>query len=117
MTPEEKDLLHEVLSNVYQQFVRAIADGRDMEESDILPYADGRIFSGQQALDLGFVDRMGDLNDAIQVAANLAKIHGRPVIVRKERRRAFTIWDLFQDKLNLVPGLAATSPRLEYRLR
>src|SRR4029079_5702466 len=89
MTPEEKDLLHEVLSNVYQQFVRAIADGRDMEESDILPYADGRIFSGQQALDLGFVDRMGDLNDAIQVAANLAKIHGRPVIVRKERRRAF----------------------------
>jgi protease-4 len=117
MTADEKELLHGVLSNVYQQFVKAIADGRDMEESDILPYADGRIFSGQQALDLGFVDRMGDLNDAIQVAATLGKIHGRPVVVRKERRRALSIWDLFQNKLHLVPGLGQTSPRLEYRLR
>ena len=117
MTAEEKDLLHGVLTNVYQQFVRAIADGRDMEESDILPYADGRIFSGQQALDLGFVDRMGDLNDAIQLAAGMADIRGRPVIVRKERRRPFSVLDLFQDKLHLVPGLTQSGPRLEYRLR
>jgi protease-4 len=117
MTPDEKELLHGVLSNVYQQFVRAIADGRDMEESDILPYADGRIFSGQQALDYGFVDRMGDLNDAISVAAGMADIRGRPVIVRKERRRPFSLLDLFQDKLNLVPGLTQSGPRLEYRLR
>jgi protease-4 len=116
MTPEEKDLLHGVLTNVYHQFVKAIADGRGLEESDILPYADGRIFSGEQALDLGFVDRMGDLNDAIQVAATLAKIHGRPVVVRKERRRV-SILDLFQDKLHLVPGMSGTGPRLEYRLR
>ncbi len=116
MTPEEKDLLHGVLSSVYKQFVRAIADGRDMEESDILPYADGRIFSGKQAMDLGFVDRMGDLNDAIQVAANMAHIHGRPVVVRKERRRV-SVLDLFQEKLHLVPGLTQSGPRLEYRLR
>jgi len=116
MTPEEKELLHGVLSSVYKQFVGAIADGRGMEESDILPYADGRIFSGRQAMDLGFVDRMGDLNDAIQVAANMAHIRGRPVVVRKERRRV-SFLDLFQDKLHLVPGLTESGPRLEYRLR
>jgi protease-4 len=116
MTPEEKSLLHDVLTNVYRQFVKAIADGRGMEESDILPYADGRIFSGEQALDLGFVDRMGDLNDAIQLAADKAHIQGRPVVVRKERRRV-SLLDLFQDKLHLVPGMSGTGPRLEYRLR
>jgi protease-4 len=116
MTPDEKALLQGVLSNVYQQFVNAISDGRDMERSDILPYADGRIFSGDQARDLGFVDRLGDLNDAIQLAGNMAGIKGRPVVVRKERRRV-SVLDLFQDKLRLVPGLSETGPRLEYRLR
>jgi protease-4 len=116
MTPDEKALLQGVLSNVYQQFVTAISDGRDMEKSDILPYADGRIFSGDQARDLGFVDRLGDLNDAIQLAGAMAGIKGRPVVVRKERRR-MSVLDLFQDKLRLVPGLSETGPRLEYRLR
>ncbi|HYQ89835.1 MAG TPA: signal peptide peptidase SppA [Candidatus Binatia bacterium] len=116
MTPDEKALLQGVLSNVYQQFVTAISDGRDMEKGDILPYADGRIFSGDQARDLGFVDRLGDLNDAIQLAGTMAGIKGRPVVVRKERRRV-SVLDLFQDKLRLVPGLSEMGPRLEYRLR
>jgi len=116
MTTEEKALLQGVLSNVYEQFVKAISDGRDMEKGDILPYADGRIFSGDQAHELGFVDRLGDLNDAIQLAANMADIKGRPIVVRKERRHV-SFLDLFQDKLRLVPGLSDSGPRLEYRLR
>jgi protease-4 len=116
MTPEERQLLQGVLSNVYEQFVSAIAEGRDLERNDILPYADGRIFSGSQALDYGFVDRLGDLDDAIRLAGGLAGIAGRPVVVRKERRR-MSIVDLFQDKLRFVPGLSQTGPRLEYRLR
>ncbi len=116
MTPDEKALLQGVLSNVYEQFVNAIADGRGMEKSDILPYADGRIFSGSQALEYGFVDRLGDLDDAIKLAGEMGKIQGRPVVVRKERRRV-SVLDLFQDKLRLVPGLSQSGPQLEYRLR
>ena len=116
MTPEERDLLQTVLSNVYEQFVSAIAEGRGLERRDILPYADGRIFSGDQAQAYGFVDRLGDLNDAIQLAASMADIKGRPVVVRKERRRV-SLLDLFQDKLQLVPGFSQSGPRLEYRLR
>jgi len=116
MTPDEKGLLQGVLSNVYEQFVNAIADGRGMEKSDILPYADGRIFSGSQALEYGFVDRLGDLDDAIKLAGEMGKIQGRPVVVRKERRRV-SFLDLFQDKMRLVPGLNQSGPELEYRLR
>lgn len=116
MTPGEKELLQTVLSNVYEQFVSAISEGRGLERRDILPYADGRIFSGDQAQAYGFVDRLGDLNDAIQLAASMADIKGRPVVVRKERRRV-SLLDLFQDKLRLVPGLSQSGPRLEYRLR
>ena len=116
MTPEERQLLQETLSSVYEQFVNAIAEGRGLDRRDILPYADGRIFSGDQAHDLGFVDRLGDLNDAIQLAATMADIKGRPVVVRKVRRRMSLI-DLFQEKLNLVPGLSRSGPSLEYRLR
>jgi protease-4 len=116
MTPDEKGLLQGVLSNVYEQFVNAIAEGRGMEKKDILPYADGRIFSGSQALEYGFVDRLGDLDDAIKLAGEMGKIQGRPVVVRKERRRA-SVLDLFQDKMRLVPGLSQSGPQLEYRLR
>ncbi|HMI32451.1 MAG TPA: signal peptide peptidase SppA [Candidatus Limnocylindrales bacterium] len=116
MTAEERQLLQGVLSNVYDQFVSAISEGRGLERSEILPYADGRIFSGSQALDYGFVDRLGDLDDAIQLAGGLAGISGHPVVVRKERRR-MSIVDLFQDKLRFVPGLSQAGPRLEYRLR
>jgi protease-4 len=116
MTAEERELLQAVLSNVYEQFVDVISEGRNLDREDILPYADGRIFSGDQARDYGFVDRLGDLNDAILLAAGMAGIAGRPTVVKKERRRV-SFLDLFQQKLDLVPGLGESSPRLEYRLR
>ena len=116
MTSEERELLQGVLSNVYEQFVDAVSEGRNLDREDILPYADGRIFSGDQARDYGFVDRLGDLNDAIQLAAGMAGIEGRPTVVKKERHKV-SVLDLFQEKLNMVPGLAESGPRLEYRLR
>ncbi len=116
MTPEEQKLLEDVLGNVYDQFIDAIAEGRDLDRQDILPYADGRIFSGDQALGYGFVDRMGDLNDAIDLAAQMAGIRGRPSIVHKERRKV-SILDLFDEKVNQVTGLSSKGPVLEYRLR
>ncbi len=45
--------------NVYDQFIDAIAEGRSLNREDILPYADGRVFTGDQALEYGFVDRLG----------------------------------------------------------
>jgi len=115
MTGDEKELLQGVLTNVYEQFVDAISEGRGIEREEILPYADGRIFSGDQALEYGLVDRLGDYNDAIQLAADMAGIEGKPSIVRKERRRV-SVLDFFAEQLHLVPGLSQSGPRLEYRL-
>jgi protease-4 len=116
MTDDERKLLEGVLSNVYDQFVDAIVEGRSLAREDILPYADGRIFSGDQAQEYGFVDRLGDLDDAIQLAGQMAGISGQPVVVRKERRRV-SFWDFLDNKMNQVTGLSSRGPRLEYRLR
>jgi protease-4 len=119
MTEDERNLLQDVLTNVYDQFIEAIADGRSLNREDILPYADGRVFTGDQALEYGFVDRLGDLDDAIQMAAKMGGIRGRPSVVRKDRRRV-SLLDFLDEKMNQlsgVTGLAASGPRLEYRLR
>jgi protease-4 len=119
LTEDERNLLQDVLTNVYDQFIEAIADGRSLNREDILPYADGRVFTGDQALDYGFVDRLGDLDDAVQMAAKMGGIRGRPSIVRKDRRRV-SVFDFLDEKMNQLSGatgLAASGPRLEYRLR
>ena len=116
MTDEERTLLQGVLGNVYDQFIDAIVDGRGMKKEDILPYADGRIFSGDQALEYGFVDKLGSLEDAIEMASSMVKIEGRPSVVRKERRRV-SLFDFFDEKMNPVREILGSGPRLEYRLR
>lgn len=116
MTDDERKLLQDVLTNVYDQFVDVIVDGRDLAREDILPYADGRIFSGDQAQEYGFVDRVGDLDEAIRLAGRMAGITGQPVVVRKERVRV-SFWDFLDTKMNQVAGLSSRGPRLEYRLR
>jgi len=119
MTDDERTLLQGVLSNVYDQFVDAIVEGRNLEKKDVLPYADGRVFSGDQALDYGFVDRLGDLDDAIDMAGKMAGIHGKPAIVKKERRRV-SLLDFLDQKMNQLgetAGFSSSGPRLEYRLR
>jgi protease-4 len=116
MTEDERNLLQEVLGNVYDQFIEAIVEGRGMAKEDILPYADGRIFSGDQALDYGFVDRLGSLEDAIEMASDMGGIEGHPSVVRKERRRV-SVLDFFEDKMNPMKQLLGSGPRLEFRLR
>ena len=119
MTDEERELLQGVLTNVYDQFVDAIAEGRGMSRDRILPYADGRVFSGDQAQEYGFVDVLGDLDDAIDIAGELGGIGGNPSVVRKERRRV-TLLDFLDEKMNLmgrVAGIRPSGPLLEYRLR
>jgi len=116
MTDDERTLLQEVLGNVYDQFIEAIVEGRGMAKEDILPYADGRIFSGDQAMEYGFVDRLGSLEDAIEMASDMAGIQGRPSVVRKERRRV-SVFDFFDEKMNPMKQFLGSGPRLEYRLR
>jgi protease-4 len=78
MTDEERRFLEGLLANVHAQFIAAVAKGRKLPEDQIRPLADGRIYSGQQALDLHLVDVLGGLRDAVELAATRGGIHGEP---------------------------------------
>ena len=87
MTPEEKELLQEVIDTVHQQFIRAVAEGRKLPMEKVAAIADGRIFSGEQALALGLVDELGNLEDTIDMAAQMAGVKGKPTVVYPRKRK------------------------------
>lgn len=81
LTPEERQILQTLINNAYEQFVNAIATGRNIPKEKVLEFADGRIFTGEQAKTLGIVDEIGSRIDAINLAAKLAGIEGTPHII------------------------------------
>jgi protease IV len=89
LTSEGREILQTLVDNVHGQFVRAVAKGRKMEEAKVRKLADGRVYSGEQAKELGLVDVLGNMEDAIELAAKRAGIEGVPQVVysRMERQR------------------------------
>jgi protease IV len=92
MTPEEKRIMQEVLDNVHQQFIQAVAQGRKLDQSKVIQIADGRILTGEQAKNLGLVDQMGNLQDTIDITAKLVGIVGKPKVLYPKKR--FSIFEL-----------------------
>jgi len=92
MTPEEKRIMQEVLDNVHQQFIQAVAEGRKLDRSKVVQIADGRIMTGEQAKNLGLVDQMGNLQDTIDITAKMVGIEGKPNVIYPKRR--LSIWEL-----------------------
>lgn len=80
MTSEERAIIQVMVDDIYSQFVEVVAEGRKMDVEQVRKLADGRIFTGNQAKKLGLVDELGNMYDAIDGAAALAGISGKPVI-------------------------------------
>ena len=87
MSPEERRILGTMLDDVHRQFIAAVATGRHMDEAKIQPLADGRVYSGEQALRLGLVDQLGNFQDAITLAAEQAGITGEPQVIRAQQQK------------------------------
>lgn len=116
MSPEEQKLLQNVVDDVHQQFVEAIVKGRNLPVADVRKIADGRIMTGQQALELKLVDEMGGLEKTIELLAKKIGVEGRPKVIEQKEKIPFLDW-LLQGSLSR--GLAQTlmpspSPRLQY---
>ncbi len=90
LTEKEQAVLQATVDDVYNQFVDTIFEARKslLSRSEILELADGRIFSGQQALDSKLLDQLGNLPEAIEVAGKLANIDGKPKVVRKAKKKS-----------------------------
>ena len=96
ITSRERDMLQGVVDNVHNQFVEAIAKGRKLRKGEVASIADGRLFSGEQAKALGLVDALGNLQDAIATAAEIAGIKGEPKVVHPPKERPSLLDYFFQ---------------------
>jgi protease-4 len=81
LTPEGRAILQGLVNNVHGQFISAVAKGRKLPEDKVKELADGRVYSGEQAKDLGLVDVLGNLEDAVDLAAKRVGIKGKPQVI------------------------------------
>ena len=80
LTPEEREVFQSIVDQEYDEFVEVIVEGRDLPEERVREIADGRVYSGQQARELGLVDSFGGLDEATEVSQDLAKVEGATVV-------------------------------------
>ena len=120
MTEDDKKYFQNLMDDVHRQFITAVETERKLPHDSLVAFADGRVFTGEQALKLGLVDTLGTYEDAIKITARIAGIRGEPAIV-KERRRVFSLLDriLGEAKIEELLGLKEKildQPILQYRM-
>ena len=93
MTPAERAYMQGLIDNMLTQFVQAVAVGRKLKVDDIKPIADGRVWTGQQALGLKLIDQVGDFHAAVMDTAHAVGIKGDPDLVRHDKNKR-TLLDL-----------------------
>lgn len=107
-TPEEKRLMEGIIADFYGRFVEVVAQGRGLSPKEVRPLADGRIFTAAQAKDLGLVDRLGYLDDALTLAKERAGLtDARVVVYHRPGSHRPTIY-------SLAPELLEWGPRFFY---
>ncbi len=117
MSGKEELMLRSVVMDTYEQFVNAVAEGRGMEPDEIYPLADGSIFTGLQAYNLGLIDTLGGLSEAIELAADLAELEGEPNIVRPRPKKKLSPFDLLGSFFHAVDHVVSrekVGPELLY---
>lgn len=120
LTDEEKKLLQDSMNDAYAQFLNAVETGRKLTDAQLRPLADGRIFTGRQAMAVGLVDELGNKQDAIQVAIKLAHLPEKPeIIAGSSKSLSGLLRQMSSQGGHPLDSLsdAFTGPALEYRLR
>ncbi|MBD3184776.1 signal peptide peptidase SppA [Candidatus Poribacteria bacterium] len=108
LTEEEREIFQSIVDDVHQQFVTAILEGRaekELTREELETLADGRIFSGRQALEYKLVDELGDLSDAIDYAGKISGIEGEPKVVKAKPKYSlmdFLIKSVFGKKISEI---------------
>ena len=120
LTDAERAYFQSIVAQLHTQFVRAVAAGRKgkMTEADVAKIADGRVFTGEQALQLKLVDEIGNLDDAVRAAAKLAGIHGTPGTIYPRKQKP-GLFDLLggssADSETALGRIFSRRPRFLYR--
>jgi protease-4 len=106
MTPAERDYLQSLVNEMYGQFIHDVADGRKLKVDYIKPLASGRVWTGEQAIGLKLIDKLGGFQDAVDDTAKAVGIHGEPSLVHPEEKKRTLLDILFGDVTQLLPAQA-----------
>jgi protease-4 len=98
LTDEDRAMFQAVIDSTHNQFVKAVATGRKLPVDEVRRIADGRVLSGEQALEMKLVDRLGTLQDAIEEAGKLAGIKGEPEVILPPKKKTNYL-DLLSDSV------------------
>jgi protease-4 len=103
ITPAEQAYLQSLINNMYGQFVHAVAEGRKMKDDQVRAIADGKVWTGQQALSMKLIDQISDFQGAVSDTAKSVGIKGEPTLVRSEKDRKTVLDLLFGDVSQYLP--------------
>jgi protease-4 len=106
MTPAERAYMQGLIDNMHGQFIHSVAEGRHMKDAEILPLADGKVWTGEQAVPLKLIDQVGDFRAAIADTAKSVGIKGEPTLVHPEKDRKSVLDLLFGDASEYLPDPA-----------
>lgn len=109
MTPEERRIMQDLIDDAYGQFVQAVADGRNMPVEEVKLLADGRVYSGHQALANKLVDQLGDSKDALMLAAKMGGIKDEKPRVRRDGEKFGDLLEMLESKAQVVLGVGPVS--------
>jgi len=120
MTDEDKRYFQDLMDEVHRQFISVVEVERKIDHDELVRFADGRVFTGEQACSLRLDDTLGTYEDAVALAAHLAGIKGKPAIIRERKHKATVLDVLFgqskvSDLLNLKDDLL-NQPILQYKM-
>jgi len=108
MTPKEERFLQGVADDIYDQFLEAVSKGRGIPVERVKTLAEGRIYTGRKAKELGLIDEIGNLQEAIRQTARMAGLPEEPFVVSfKRRKRLFSEYFLNQTVSRIVTDLEA----------
>ncbi|MCH8271837.1 MAG: signal peptide peptidase SppA [Candidatus Marinimicrobia bacterium] len=112
---EDREIFQSIVDDLYNQFVEAVSLERNISAERVREVADGRIYSGLLAKELGLIDTLGTYEDALKYAVELAGLSGKPRII-KERRKQLSIFDLLFGDIQYVLRVLDPISLPEYRL-
>lgn len=89
MTDEEKAMMGDMVDDIYDQFLTVVADNRNLSKDYVKSIAGGRVYTGQRAKELGLVNEVGNMDTAIDIAAEMGEIEGKPKVIRYYKKTGF----------------------------
>ena len=117
MSDDDRAYFQTLMDDVHRQFMDVVARERKLTPEKVRELADGRVFTGEQAVENGLVDTLGTFEDAVRIAAGIAGIDGEPSIVRERRRQGW--WDMMfggaGETLRDIKQELLERPALSYR--